>query len=179
MSVIREPSSFDRACSFFDSLTMAIAWNKGQPDNQPAERFTSPVVLGIPTVGYLQQASMAEYGDEFLCGSIECITEMVRRVHAGEMRRRFWAFRRDVIPDVTWNATTKRYEALFRAVHAFPTRGRGGSTPRPRQVPHSFARRSNVSLHAIVANRRAMGVHADRHHVQQSVLNGQMSPPPI
>ena len=176
VSVIREPSSFDRACSFFDSLTMAIAWNKGQPDNQPAERFTSPVVLGIPTVGYLQQASMAEYGDEFLCGSIECIAEMVRRVHAGEMRRRFSAFRRDVIADVTWNATVKRYEALLREVRAFPARGRGGSTPHPRRVQHVFARR-NASVHAVVpiADRRAVGVHVDRQRMQQSMLNGLVS----
>ena len=170
VSVIREPSSFDSACPFFDRLTMAVAWNKGQPDNQPAERFTSPVVLGIPTVGYLQQASMAEYGDEFLCGSIECITEMVRRVHAGEMHRRFSAFRRDVLRDVTWNATKERYEALFREVRAFPALGHGGATPHPRRVQHVFARSVPIA-----DDSRAMGMHVARGRLQQSLLQGKVS----
>ena len=176
VSVIREPSSFDSACPFFDRLTMAVAWNKGQPDNQPAERFTSPVVLGIPTVGYLQQASMAEYGDEFLCGSVECITEMVRRVHAGEMHRRFSAFRRDVLRDVTWNATKERYEALFREVRALPALGRGGATPHPRRVQHVFARR-NASVRSvpIADDSRAMGMHVARGRLQQSLLQGKVS----
>ena len=176
VSVIREPSSFDSACPFFDRLTMAVAWNKGQPDNQPAERFTSPVVLGIPTVGYLQQASMAEYGDEFLCGSIECITEMVRRVHAGEMHRRFSAFRRDVLRDVTWNATKERYEALFREVRALPALGRGGATPHPRRVQHVFARR-NASVRSvpIADDSRAVGMHVARGRLQQSLLQGKVS----
>ena len=177
VSLVREPVGFERACPFLDSLTMAIAWNQGQPDNQPAERFTSPIVLGIPTVGYLHQASMAEYGDEFLCGSIECLADMVQRIHAGEMRRRLSAFRREVIADVSWNATVKRYEALFREVGAFSALGRGGSTPHPRRVRHVFARpswaRRNVSLHEMpIAYGQAVGVHAGRHRLQQSALNG-------
>ena len=142
--LLREPTNLDQSCAFYDRLTVAIAWNTGRPDRQPAERFTSPISLGIPTIGYAPQASMAEYGDEFLCADSGCVASLIRRIHAGEMRRAFQSYRHLVARDVSWNATNARYTRLFRAVQQLPV-SRNGTRPRAIMVPHNFSHAATLA----------------------------------
>jgi len=43
------------SCAFYSELSVAIAWNGAQACYEPNQRFTNPIHLGIPTVGYAHQ----------------------------------------------------------------------------------------------------------------------------
>ena len=103
-------------CSFFDSLGAAIAWNEDQESYDPAQRFTNPIYLGIPTIGYARQASFRAYGSAFLCDNVECVRELLKRIRAGQLQDEFEALRSTVRRHVSWKATQMRYEALFDAL---------------------------------------------------------------
>jgi hypothetical protein len=116
-----------KPCEFFNRLRVAIAWHKGEEVNmsigvhqmeKPAERFTNPVVLGIPTFGYRGYPSYAEYdADEgFLCGTVDCVREGIRKWDSGQLRSEFAALRARVLDDVSLQANVLRYRTLIESV---------------------------------------------------------------
>ena len=141
-------------CPFYASLSVAIAWNVGSPDKEPAERFTNPISLGISTVGYARQASIAEYGGEFVCASATCVHKLVDRIHAGGLRREFDAYRIRVAHDASWNMTRRRYERLFRALYELEADQ--GNQSYARSLDHTAAlRRRRIMTEHRVANHTA------------------------
>lgn len=103
-------------CSFFDSLGIAVAWNEDQESYDPAQRFTNPICLGIPTIGYARQASFRAYGSTFLCDTVACIQRRIEQIRTGRLRDEFQTLSRRVRAHVGWKATQGRYQALFAAV---------------------------------------------------------------
>ena len=113
-------------CAFFRSIRIAIAWKGarslkyedapgGNEQVKPAERYTNPVNLGIPTVGYRGYRSFREYGDTFLCGNYSCLQSLIERIDSGELDSAFKHQQQLVARDTGAEATTIRYQALFVA----------------------------------------------------------------
>ena len=132
LALKRETLVFEEAgkpCAFFDRLRVALAWH---PDadvdtsitvyqmEKPAERFTNPIVLGIPTIGYRGYPSYAEYDpdEHFLCDTVKCVREVIRKLDGGQLRSEFAALRARVLDDVSSQANALRYRTLIQSVTA-------------------------------------------------------------
>ena len=94
-------NSISKTCAFFSQISVAIAWsphivtpaqlNNSRPIDykmidywhlqKPAERFTNPIIFGIPTIGYSKYSSYRAYGTELLCDSDECALDLIERIH--------------------------------------------------------------------------------------------------
>jgi hypothetical protein len=76
-------------CAFFAQVDVAIAWVRRKLDNphKPAERFTNPIVLGIPTIGnpYFKSHTAFASASNFTCSSEQCVAHVIARLHAGEL----------------------------------------------------------------------------------------------
>lgn len=117
-----------KPCDFFGRLRIALAWHPTPEEadhsigirqkEKPAERFTNPIVLGIPTFGYRGYPSYAEYdpGGHFLCNNVECLREGIQKVDDGQLRSEFAALRARVMDDVSLQANVRRYRALIESV---------------------------------------------------------------
>ncbi len=117
----------ENTCDFFNSLRVAIAWHRGTGINdslgtldmvKPAERFTNPIALGIPTFGYRGYPSYAEQdpNGNFLCDTLKCVREGIRKVDSGELRSEFAALRERVLENVSPKTNVLRYRALIERV---------------------------------------------------------------
>ena len=88
------------ACAFFAQVDVAIAWVRRNLDNphKPAERFTNPIVLGIPTIGHPYFKSHAAFASasNFTCSSKQCVAHVIARLHAGELDAGFRQLRKEV-----------------------------------------------------------------------------------
>jgi len=45
------------SCGFYSGLGVAISWSRPESCYEPNQRFTNPIYLGIPTIGYAHQVS--------------------------------------------------------------------------------------------------------------------------
>jgi hypothetical protein len=98
-------ASIKKTCEFYSQITLAIAWSPYIPTNRsghkvmdqktidywhgqkPPERFCNPQWFDIPTIGYSEYSSFQAYGNEFLCGTDQCVLDLMARIEAGEMDR--------------------------------------------------------------------------------------------
>ena len=105
-------------CRFFDRLSVAIAWNEEQDGYDPGQRFTNPICLGIPTIGYARQPSFRAHdgSSRFLCDDVDCVRRLIEQIHRGSLRNEFFALSRNVREHVGWAATRRRYLSVFEAV---------------------------------------------------------------
>lgn len=85
-------SALSRACAFYSSIDVAVAWtpDRATPTccySKPAERFTNPVMLDIPTIGAATYGSFRDVdpSGSFLCDNERCLFQMLEqlRQHRG------------------------------------------------------------------------------------------------
>ena len=84
-----------RYCSYYGSIGLAIAWTEQTEHalgsnatstllaKRPAERYTNPISLGVPTVGFEGFGSFAELGG-FLCSTASCVNAYLAALQQGE-----------------------------------------------------------------------------------------------
>lgn len=124
---LRREHAYPDPCSFFRDIDLALAWcnpkHSGQRDlaRKPAERFTNPVVLGIPTVGCGLLASFRLPGSSpFLTSSREGVLPLVERLAGGALREEFRVLRESVWRDVAPERVRERYVSLLASLSEQP-----------------------------------------------------------
>lgn len=148
--------SRQRQCAFFERLRVAIAWNTQDLRSrvyEPGQRFSNPVILGVPTIAYAAQASYNEYnvfgGAQFLCADLRCVRAKIAEIRSGLLDATFAKLRSAVLSTVSWNATQERYIRLFADItkcgattgttncRVSPVRRNMDGSLRPQPAPHS------------------------------------------
>ena len=139
-------------CRFFDGLSVAVAWNEEMDGYDPGQRFTNPICLGIPTIGFSRQASFQahEGSSRFLCSDVECVRRLVEQIHAGTLSSEFQTLSEGVRQHVSWPATRTRYETVFEQV----------LTSREHPVRHLFSDKYQNDLPASPKCRARTSAHA-------------------
>ena len=123
ISNIRYESSFNNTCEFFQSISIAIAWSTinvstYNPDIyrlKPSERFTNPIIMNIPTIGFSKYDSFQAYGNTFLCDTINCIKNLSNFIINNDMTimNQFQELRTRIIHDVSPSHIIQLYNDLF------------------------------------------------------------------
>ena len=69
---------------------------------KPGERFTNPIVYGVPTIGHRSYYSFAHYehAGPFLCADAPCVRNVIGKLAAGELDAPFAALVAEVTADV-------------------------------------------------------------------------------
>ena len=92
-------------CAFFAGVDVAIAWPRKTIDHRdkPAERFTNPIVLGIPTIGspYFHSHAAFASAQNFTCSSERCVVRTIARLRSGELDAAFRQLQREVWAEVS------------------------------------------------------------------------------
>ena len=110
------PTGLEVVRRFFHSLCAAVAWKSRKPVNsvsggqqragrlryKPGERFTNPIVYGVPTTGHRSYYSFAHYehAGPFLCADAPCVRNVIGKLAAGELDAPFAALVAEVTADV-------------------------------------------------------------------------------
>lgn len=139
---LRRETAYKTPCAFFAAIDIALAWSNPKHTSQrdlmrkPAERFTNPIVLNIPTIGSTALASFRLPGGgaaPFLCSRAAAVLPLVLRIARGELEAEFRALRRQVLADVGAAAMVLRYRTLLADLAKQPpvggraTRGPNGA----------------------------------------------------
>mmetsp|Transcript_27949 Transcript_27949/g.85315 ORF Transcript_27949/g.85315 Transcript_27949/m.85315 type:complete len:264 (+) Transcript_27949:392-1183(+) len=136
-----------QTCDFYNNLSAAVAWS--EPDNmfEPAQRFTNPIFLGVPTIGYAYQASFNEWNaSSFLCANLDCVVHKLHGIQGRELDSAFTNVRAGVVSRVGWPETRKRYLQLFADVTSC-TIWHGSCTVSPVRRDMDGSLRENPLLH--------------------------------
>jgi len=141
-------STIAHICSFYDSINIALAWtnqddslihisaqsskhssksSNSKHDNTPKysiydfksqERFTNPIMMNIPTIGYDKYQSFRHYNgsQDFLCPDLGCVKNLISRILLNDdIRRLFQQLRQNVMQEVRVDSVVAQYVALIRA----------------------------------------------------------------
>jgi hypothetical protein len=110
-------------CAFLGGIDIALAWTNPKHSSlrdlarKPAERFTNPIALNIPTVGAAALASFRLPGaSPFLATAARDVPALLRAIAAGGLRAEFATLRDQVLQDVSAAALVRRYCDLFAAL---------------------------------------------------------------
>lgn len=113
-SVLKEYSSPDPCATFYDKIDIAIAWKK-EGYLRPAERFTNPIMFGIPTIGFARFRTFQHYkmADPFLCTTHKCVVQRLQGIMNGSLSKAFRKLRDEVRRDVDGAQVAKLYRSMF------------------------------------------------------------------
>ena len=132
--VLKKEYQYANPCAFFDDIDVALAWSNPKHTTRrdlfrkPAERFTNPIVLNIPTVGTSALASFRLPGAApFLRSRAVDVLPLVRRVIVRDLQTEFTRLRANVIDDVAPQRLVERYLSLFAALSQQPPLGLSGT----------------------------------------------------
>lgn len=104
---------------FFNSIDIAIALkhyitsHTDKYNYKPAERFTNPIMLNIPTIGYYEYESFKYYGTDFLCTNLDCIEKIIDGIVLNNMNKTFYNLRKNVLYQLDINNIRRVYNELF------------------------------------------------------------------
>jgi len=131
-------------CSFYDSINIALTWTSQDNllihtpaessenssklfDNDPQysiydfksqERFTTPIMMNIPTIGYNKYQSFRHYNgsQEFLCPDLGCVLNLISRILLDGMKPMFKQLRQSVMQEARVESVVAQYTELIAAV---------------------------------------------------------------
>jgi len=123
-------------CSFYDRINIALTWTSQDDllihtsadlsskysiyDFKSQERFTNPIMMNIPTIGYNKYQSFRHYNgsQEFLCPDLGCVQNLISRILFDGMKPMFKQLRQSVMQEVRVESVVAQYTELIAAVVA-------------------------------------------------------------
>jgi hypothetical protein len=134
-------------CSFYDRINIALTWTSQDDllihtsakvsskhsskmlhntpqysiyDFKSQERFTNPIMMNIPTIGYSKYQSFRHYNgsQEFLCSDLRCVQNLISRILFDGMKPMFKQLRHSVMQEVRVESVIAQYTELIAAVVA-------------------------------------------------------------
>jgi hypothetical protein len=123
-------------CSFYDRINIALTWTSQDDllihtsadltskysiyDFKSQERFTNPIMMNIPTIGYNKYQSFRHYkgSQEFLCPDLGCVQNLISRILLDGMKPMFKKLRQSVMQEVRVESVVAQYTELIAAVVA-------------------------------------------------------------
>ena len=122
-SLLKEKVSKDPCRSFYDTIDVAIAWAK-PGIYKPAERFTTPIAFGIPTIGHSSFVTFRHYthAAPFLCSNASCALDRLRGILDGTLSAPFKRLHDEVTRDVDDEVVAQLYWSTFRLTTQRSTR---------------------------------------------------------
>ena len=135
--LLKRESLYKKPCKFFNDIDIALAWTnpkhmtKRDLIRKPAERFTNPIVLNIPTIGTSELASFRIAGSEpFLTSDPNGVLPMAIKILRGELTAEFSVLRKNVLMDVDPVRILAKYQSLlFDLTKRSPLSAEAGRVP--------------------------------------------------
>lgn len=89
-------------------------------DFKSQERFTNPIMMNIPTIGYSKYQSFRHYNgsQDFLCPDLGCVQNLISRIILYGMKRMFQQLRQSVMQEVRVESVIAQYTELISTVVA-------------------------------------------------------------
>ena len=121
-------------CSFYDRINIALTWTSQDDllihtsadlsskysiyDFKSQERFTNPIMMNIPTIGYNKYQSFRHYNgsQEFLCPDLGCVLNLISRILLDGMKPMFKQLRQSVMQEARVESVVAQYTELIAAV---------------------------------------------------------------
>jgi len=119
--VSRASTPDSELCRFYsERIGVAIAWKTLLVPFNSCERFTNPIILGVPTIGHPYYQCTRELDPEgtFLCADGACVNRTVEKLRAGALTAEFQRLRQRVLAQMSDAALARSYRDLFATVLA-------------------------------------------------------------